>query len=90
MTLIRPEQPGEEVKVHLFGHVNLVLWSTRDEAYLKAREEFWPKGYDVFSTGKDQLEVWLKSREGFARVSYSEMGVIEDVEWMDVGRSEGV
>lgn len=83
LNLIRAEEPGGEVRVQLLGKVELKLWGSRDEEYERAREHHWPRGHRVYPVGDDQLEWWPRTPAGYFLITYSDMGIVEDIAWLD-------
>jgi len=48
----------EESNIHLFGEMDLLLYTTRDEAYLQAKDIADMCGYVVRLRGDTQMDVW--------------------------------
>jgi hypothetical protein len=86
LPVVKPEEPGGEVIIPLFGDVDIHLWSSRDEAYERALDNHWILGYRAYQVGDNQLEIWLRDRSGGVLITYSDMQMVENIEWMDTAR----
>ena len=82
------EEPEPQLAVVLFDEADVLVWSTRDEAYERLRDGTWQRGYRAYLVGDDQLEVWDREPDpaGYYLVTYSSMGMIENIEWVRVDR----
>jgi hypothetical protein len=83
LPVIHPQEPDGEVLIHLIGDVVIPLWSTRDEVYEWILSEHKSYGYRAYLLGANQLEIWGRDQSGFFLVTYSEMEMLENVEWVN-------
>lgn len=83
LPLVSPEDAGREPCIRLFSELLMVLWSTPDQAFERLELMDWHRGYKGRRVGEWQLEVRGRDLPGFFLVTYSDMGMIENVEWID-------
>jgi len=77
------ESEEEEQGIALTEDLVLLYWTTRDEEYNRARDTYHRDGYRTFEAGDDQLEIWQADESGYWLVTYSDIEMIENVEWTD-------
>jgi hypothetical protein len=81
--LVSPEEPGGEPLVRFFDDLTMVLWSTPDQAFERLELLDWHRGYRGRRVGEWQLEITEDGILGYYLLTYSDMGRIEDVEWVE-------
>ena len=79
--MIREPLPDQETYVELDDVFKLRIWDTRDGAWLEAKDQLRGMRYRVWKIGYLQLEIWPPEEEGYFLLTYSEMNMIEDIEW---------
>jgi hypothetical protein len=81
LELVRPDDQPQRVAVKLFGDLLLPIWSSRDEA-LEVLEGHWGD-HRAYAVGEGQIEVHDQSSTGCFLITYSDMGMLEDVEQVE-------
>ncbi len=81
--LIHVEEPELQFAVKFTDELNILLESTRDDAYERARDISHLPGHEIYPVGDDQLEFWKPDRSGYFLVTYSEMEMVENIEWVE-------
>jgi hypothetical protein len=81
--LMQVNEPEPEYAVQLTEVVVVRYWTTRDEEYERARDSYHRQGYRTFPAGDDQLEIITPDDKGLWRVTYSDMEMVENIEWIE-------
>jgi hypothetical protein len=81
--LVEVEEPEPDIAVQLTDEVNVLMCSTRDAEYARCREQFWPQGHRVYRTSNDQLELSPNGAPGTYLITYSDMEMVENVDWVE-------
>lgn len=79
LPLIEAEDSELSLAVQLIEEVNILFWSTRDEEYERLRNEAHLQGDEIYVVGDAQLEIWRPDRSGCYLITYSEMGIVENI-----------
>jgi hypothetical protein len=82
LPLVETTDPQPDCAVALTETVGVLYWSNRDEEYERARSETHLAGNEVYRVGDNQLEIWKPDQTGFFLVTYSDMEMVENVEWI--------
>jgi hypothetical protein len=82
LDLVRPDDQPQMMAVKLFGDLLLPIWSSRDEA-LEVLEGHWGD-YRAYARGEAQIEIHDQSSTGCFLITYSDMEMLEDVEWVEM------
>jgi hypothetical protein len=79
----RNEEPEPHLLIHLTEEVDLLLESTRDAAYDRAREVQHLAGHEIYQSGDRQLDIHRQDGSGTFRVTYSDMDTVDNIEWVE-------
>lgn len=80
--MIQVEEPDPQFALKLTDEIDILLESARDAAYERARGISHLAGNEIYLTGDNQLEVWKPDRSGFFLVTYSDIEMVENIEWV--------
>ncbi len=83
-TLVEMETEEGNVAVRLEGGVELLLYTTREETFERARDSHDRLlSYRTWERGSDQLEIWLPDESGYYLITYCpSKGMIDDIVWV--------
>jgi hypothetical protein len=85
----RHEEPEPHLLIHLTEEVDLLLESTRDAAYDRAREVQHLAGHEIYQSGDTQLDIHRQDGSGYFRVTYSDMDTVDNIEWVEQVNNSG-